>query len=269
MIIFKSINKLNKCIENIDNIGFVPTMGSIHNGHSSLIKKSKKICKKTLVSIFVNPKQFNNKKDFINYPRNTKRDIRILRKLNVDYVLLPTYSDIYGAKENRLIKIPKINKILCAKYRPGHFEGVLRVMNQYLIKLNVQKIFLGEKDYQQLKIISNFVRKRFNVKVIPCKTIRYKNTFALSSRNKLLIKDDLYKLREIFLILKSFKLRLRKNFKYRYKISNIKNLIYKKGVKLEYLELRNKHTLSKNYKKSNFRIFISYYYKKIRFIDNI
>ena len=107
MIIFKSINKLNKCIENIDNIGFVPTMGSIHNGHSSLIKKSKKICKKTLVSIFVNPKQFNNKKDFINYPRNTKKDIRILRKLKVDYVLLPKYSDIYGAKENRLIKIPK------------------------------------------------------------------------------------------------------------------------------------------------------------------
>ena len=134
MIIFKSINKLNKYLENIDNIGFVPTMGSIHNGHSSLIKKSKKICKKTLVSIFVNPKQYNNKKDFINYPRNTKRDIRILRKLNVDYVLLPTYLDIYGAKENRLIKIPKINKILCAKYRPGHFEGVLQVINQYLIK---------------------------------------------------------------------------------------------------------------------------------------
>ena len=115
----------------------------------------------------------------------------------------------------------------------------------------------------------DFVKKRFNVKVIPCKTIRYKNTFALSSRNKLLIKDDLYKLREIFLILKSFKLRLRKNFKYRYKISDIKNLIYKMGVKLEYLELRDEHTLSKNCKKSNFRIFISYYYKKIRFIDNI
>ena len=73
MIIFKSINKLNKYLENIDNIGFVPTMGSIHYGHSSLIKKSKKKCKKTLVSIFVNPKQFNNRKDFINYPRNTKK----------------------------------------------------------------------------------------------------------------------------------------------------------------------------------------------------
>ena len=126
MIIFKSINKLNKYLENIDNIGFVPTMGSIHYGHGSLIKKSKKICKKTLVSIYVNPKQFNNKKDFISYPRNIKKDIRILRKLKVDYVILPKYSDIYGAKENRLIKIPKINKILCAKYRPGHFEGVYR-----------------------------------------------------------------------------------------------------------------------------------------------
>ena len=269
MIIFKSINKLNKYLENIDNIGFVPTMGSIHSGHGSLIKKSKKICKKTLVSIFVNPKQFNNKKDFINYPRNIKKDIRILRKLKVDYVLLPKYSDIYGAQENRLIKIPKINKILCAKYRPGHFEGVLRVINQYLIKLKVQKIFLGEKDYQQLKIISNFVRKKFNVKIVACKTIRHKNTFALSSRNQLLIKKDLYKLSEIFLILKSFKLRLKKNFKYKYEISAVKNLICKMGVKLEYLELRDKHTLSKNCNKSNFKIFISYYYKKIRFIDNI
>ena len=269
MIIFKSINKLNKYIENIDNIGFVPTMGSIHNGHSSLIKKSKKICKKTLVSIFVNPKQFNNKKDFINYPRNIKKDIRILRKLKVDYVLLPKYSDIYGAKENRLIKIPKINKILCAKYRPGHFEGVLKVINQYLIKIKIQKIFLGEKDYQQLKIISNFVRKRFDVKIVACKTIRHKNTFALSSRNQLLIKEDLYKLSQIFLILKSFKLRLKKNFNYKYEISNVKNLICKIGVKLEYLELRDKHTLSKNCNKSNFKIFISYYYKKIRFIDNV
>ena len=269
MIIFKSINKLNKYIENIDNIGFVPTMGSIHNGHSSLIKKSKKTCKKTLVSIFVNPKQFNNKKDFISYPRNTKKDIRVLRKLKVDYVLLPKYSDIYGAKDNRLVKIPKVNKILCAKYRPGHFEGVLRVINQYLIKLKIQKIFLGEKDYQQLKIISNFVKKRFNVKIVACKTIRYKNTFALSSRNQLLIKNDLYKLREIFLILKSFKLRLKKDFKYKYKISDVKNLIWKMGVKLEYLELRDKNTLSKNCNKSNFKIFISYYYKKIRFIDNV
>ena len=269
MIIFKSINKLNKYTENIDNIGFVPTMGSIHNGHCSLIKKSKKICKKTLVSIFVNPKQFNNKKDFINYPRNTKKDIRILKKLKVDYVLLPKYSDVYGNKENRSIKIPRINKILCAKYRPGHFEGVLRVINQYLIKLNVTKIFLGEKDYQQLKIISNYVRKRFDIKIVACKTIRHKNTFPLSSRNQLLIKKDLNKLSEIFKILKSFKLRLKKNFKFKNKILDIKNLISKMGVKLEYLELRDKHTLSKNCNKSNFKIFISYYYKNIRFIDNI
>ncbi len=269
MIIFKSINKLNKYTENIDNIGFVPTMGSIHNGHGSLIKKSKKICKKTLVSIYVNPKQFNNKKDFINYPRNINKDIRILKKLKVDYVLLPKYSDVYGNKENRSIKIPRINKILCAKYRPGHFEGVLRVINQYLIKLNVTKIFLGEKDYQQLKIISNYVRKRFDIKIVACKTIRHKNTFPLSSRNQLLIKKDLYKLSEIFKILKSFKLRLKKNFKFKNKILDIKNLISKMGVKLEYLELRDKHTLSKNCNKSNFKIFISYYYKNIRFIDNI
>ena len=269
MIIFKSINKLNKSLEKIDNIGFVPTMGSIHKGHTSLIKKSKKICKKTLVSIFVNPKQFNNKKDFINYPRNIKKDIKILRKQKVDYLLLPKYSDLYTNNKDKFIKIPKIDKILCAKYRPGHFEGVLRVINQFLVKISIQKIFLGEKDYQQLKIIENFVKKRFNIKIIACKTIRYKNTFALSSRNHLLIKKDLYKLSKIVLILKSFKLKLKKNFKYRHKIPTIKKLICKNGIKLEYLELRNKHTLKRKCNKSNFRIFISYYFKNIRFIDNI
>ena len=87
---------------------------------------------------------------------------------------MPKYSDIYGAQENRLIKIPKINKILCAKYRPGHFEGVLRVINQYLIKLNVQNFFWRKRLSTTQKIISNFVRKKFNVKISPCKTIRYK-----------------------------------------------------------------------------------------------
>ena len=102
MIIFKSINKLNKTLENTDNTGFVPTMGSIHKGHLSLIDKSIKICKKTLVSIYVNPKQFNNKKDFTNYPRNIKKDLKLLKQSNVDYVLLPKYSDIFNNKKKEI-----------------------------------------------------------------------------------------------------------------------------------------------------------------------
>ena len=104
MIIFKSINKLNKEVNFKANVGFVPTMGSLHNGHISLIKSSKKICKKTLVSIFINPTQFNNVNDLRNYPRNLKKDITILKKLNVDFLLIPKKIEIYKKK-----KIKKLN----------------------------------------------------------------------------------------------------------------------------------------------------------------
>ncbi len=132
MIIFKSINKLNKEVNFKANIGFVPTMGALHSGHISLIKLSKSKCKKTLVSIFVNPSQFNKSSDYKKYPRKLSRDIKILKNLKVDYLLIPKISEIYKNKKNMKIKITKKDKILCAKYRPGHFEGVLAVIQQFL-----------------------------------------------------------------------------------------------------------------------------------------
>ena len=143
MIIFKSINTLNKEVNFKANIGFVPTMGALHKGHISLIKSSKKICKKTLVSIFINPSQFNKAHDFKKYPKNLKKDIAILKKLKVDYLLAPKVKEIYRNKKNSKIKLKKKDKIMCALYRPGHFEGVLAVINQFLINLKVRYIFLG------------------------------------------------------------------------------------------------------------------------------
>ena len=107
MIIFKSINRLNKEVNFKANIGFVPTMGALHKGHISLIKSSKKICKKTLVSIFINPSQFNKANDFKNYPKNLKKDIAILKKLKVDYLLTPKVKEIYRNKKNSKIKLKK------------------------------------------------------------------------------------------------------------------------------------------------------------------
>ena len=146
MIIFKSINKLNKEVNFKANIGFVPTMGSLHKGHISLIKLSKKNCEKTLVSIFINPLQFNKKNDLKKYPRNLKKDIKILKKLNVDYLLKPNVKEIYKSKKNTKIKLKKNNIIMCALHRPGHFEGVLAVINQFLQKFKPKNIFFGEKD---------------------------------------------------------------------------------------------------------------------------
>ena len=175
MIIFKSINKLNKKVNFKANVGFVPTMGALHKGHISLIKESKKKCNKTLVSIFINPSQFNNKKDLINYPKNLYKDIKVLKKIKIDYLLIPKISEIYKNKKNMKIKLDKKDKILCAKYRPGHFEGVLAVINQFLLKIKPKFIFLGEKDFQQIFLIKKFIRNRFKTKIKQCKTVRFIN----------------------------------------------------------------------------------------------
>ena len=121
MKIFKSKHKLQKEIKNINNISFVPTMGALHKGHEGLIKKSVRESKKTIVSIFVNPKQFNEKKDFINYPRNLKKDLKVLKRLNVDFVYIPTLKDIFSFRPKNKIFLDKFSKKLCGKSRRGHF----------------------------------------------------------------------------------------------------------------------------------------------------
>ena len=143
MKIIKNILDLNKAIKNFKNFGFVPTMGGIHQGHISLIKKSQKSCQKTIVSIFINPTQFNNKIDYKKYPKNISRDINILKRIKVDYLFVPKVEEIYK-KKNKKIKLHKKDKILCAKYRKGHFEGVLNVMNRLMKIIKAKRIFMGE-----------------------------------------------------------------------------------------------------------------------------
>ena len=141
MKIILNNNILRKTLRPFDDIGFVPTMGGIHKGHVSLIKKSIKLNKKTIVSIFVNPKQFNNIKDFKSYPSNIKNDLSILKKIkNLDFIYIPQFKDIYENKKQSQIKIKKKDKILCAKYRKGHFEGVLDVMNRLTKLIKPKKI---------------------------------------------------------------------------------------------------------------------------------
>ncbi len=221
MIIFKSINKLNKEVNFKANIGFVPTMGSLHKGHISLIKSSKRICNKTLVSIFINPTQFNKKRDLKNYPRNLKKDVNILKRLKVDYVLTPNVNEIYRDKKNAKIKLSKNDKIMCALYRPGHFEGVLAVINQFLQKFRPKHIFLGEKDYQQLLLIKKFIKNRFKTNIFSCSTIRDKNKVALSSRNILLNSNDIKKSSFIANLLLKYKSKIKKKISHKKKIKDI------------------------------------------------
>ena len=236
-------------------------------GHISLIKRSKKECKKTIVSIFVNPAQFNNKNDYIKYPRNIKKDLSILRKLKVNFVFLPKKREIYNSF--RKIKIPKKDKILCAKYRKGHFEGVIGIMDRFTEIIKPNKIFMGEKDFQQLFMVRNYLRKKYHSKIISCETIRDKDKLPLSSRNLHLDNKDLQTARLISNNLSNFKKQIIKEKNIRHAISLIKKKINNfKNVKVEYLDLRNKFTLKKSSQVKNSKIFLAYYIKKIRLIDN-
>ena len=267
MKILLNNHDLNEALNNVSNLGFVPTMGSLHQGHISLIKRSKKECKKTIVSIFVNPTQFNNKKDYIRYPRNKNRDLSILKKLKVNYVFLPNQKSIYDYK--RKIKIAKKDRILCAKYRKGHFEGVIDVMSRLTKMIKPKKIFMGEKDFQQLYLVRNYLKKRNNTKIIPCKTVRDNHKLALSSRNLHLNKESLDTARFISNDLSKFKKNLNKNRNIQ-KLINQKKREYNnlKNTNVEYLELRNKLNLKKSFQTKNSKIFIAYFIKKIRLIDN-
>ena len=269
MKIITSIFDLNKEIKNYKNIGFVPTMGGIHEGHISLIKASQNKKKKTIVSIFVNPTQFNKKDDFKKYPRNIQNDIAILKKLNVEYLFTPNAKDMYQFKAKKF-NLKKKDKILCAKFRVGHFEGVLNVMNRLLTIIKSKDLYMGEKDYQQLYLIKKYLSKKFKLRVNSCPTIRINNKIALSTRNKLLKKRSFEKASEIVLFLKKIKYKSKLDgSKLAFNLPNYKKELEKKyKIKIEYLEFRDEKNLKLNNFKNKYRLFVAYKIDNVRLIDN-
>ena len=261
---------LFKTLRPFNDIGFVPTMGGIHEGHISLIKKSIKYSKKTIVSIFINPKQFNNKNDFKSYPSNIKKDLKILKKIKkIDYVYIPKFKDIYKNNNRPKIKINKSDKILCAKFRKGHFEGVLDVMDKLTNLIKPKKIFMGKKDYQQLYLVKNFIENKYKSNVIGCKTIRNKNKLALSSRNFLFNKNELIEVQEISKKFLNLKKEVKKHKNINKFLTQSKKKYEKKfKIKIEYLENRCVKNLKISNKYLGSNIFLSYYFKGVRLIDN-
>ncbi len=197
MQIIKNKLELNKQIKELKSkgksIGFAPTMGFLHEGHVTLFKESKANTDITVTSIFVNPAQFNDPKDYEKYPRNTEVDLAKCKEAGVDIVYLPEVEDIYpGGKIPDLdMKIPHLMKSLCATTRPGHFEGVLLVIANLFHTVEPDVAFFGLKDYQQFLIIKEFARATgFNSKVVGVETIREPDGLAMSSRNARLSKED-------------------------------------------------------------------------------
>ena len=269
MKIFLNKKRLIEFINKEKNLGFVPTMGAIHLGHISLIKRSIYECNKTLVSIFINKPQFNKKSDFIKYPRSLKEDIKILKKLKVDYLFIPNYKQMYPDGINKKIKVSAFSNQLCGRDRPGHFKAVIDIIDRFIKIIKPNKIYLGKKDFQQFKIVQHFFKnEKINVKIIGCKTIREKKGIPYSSRNLLLTKNNTNIASKVYRLIKRNKNYIIKNKTF---LKKIKNQILNLDIeKLEYLKLIDVNKIIKPFKKKkNYRIFIAYYLGSVRLIDNI
>ncbi|MFP6809092.1 MAG: pantoate--beta-alanine ligase [Pseudomonadales bacterium] len=167
------------------SLGFVPTMGALHAGHESLVERSIEQCDVTVVSIYVNPTQFNNADDLKNYPDTLTADVQTLESLGVDYLFLPSYDEIYPDKFRYKVEESEIARHLCGAHRDGHFEGVLTVVMKLLNIVRPAVAFFGEKDYQQYLLIKGMAEAFFmDVDIVSCPTVRERDGLALSSRNK-------------------------------------------------------------------------------------
>lgn len=208
------------------SIGFVPTMGALHEGHLSLMRKSISDNDITIVSSFVNPTQFNDKSDFEKYPVTFEEDLQKLNELKVNYLFYPNSEDIYHDNYRCSVEEKELSRKLCGAYREGHFEGVLSVVMKLLNIIKPQRAYFGEKDYQQYLLVKGMVDAFFmEVEIVPCPIIREDSGLAMSSRNSRLTKDERIKAALFNSLLKS-----------RQNVEEIATKLEEEGFKVDYIE---------------------------------
>jgi pantoate--beta-alanine ligase len=190
----------------LTNIAFVPTMGNLHEGHLTLIQEAFKKSKHVVVSIFINPLQFNSNEDFKKYPRTLEEDLAMLKKIGVPFVFVPSESEMLDPLQTVEIHLPQIAYDLCGKFRPGHFEGVAAIVNKLFNVVQPEMAFFGKKDFQQLFLIRELVRQLDSpIKILAVDTVRHEDGLARSSRNSLLNVEDRKKAPQLFMTLNSMK----------------------------------------------------------------
>ena len=250
-------------------IGFVPTMGALHEGHLALVKKCKSESELSIVSIFVNPTQFNDNKDLEKYPNTIKADLKFLEKMEVDIVFIPKFEDLYQNEQKLAVNIAEIEQKMEGSKRPGHFDGVIRVLSIFFNLIKPNYAYFGEKDYQQVLVVQQLINQHFpTISLIKCPTIRERNGLAKSSRNKLLSESAFNRSGEIYSTLKWIKENI---------TAQSINSILDDGVRklserfeVEYLELRNENNLEETSNSlENSRLFVAVQIESIRLIDNI
>ena len=269
MKIFKSVEKFISSKLQVQS--FVPTMGNLHQGHLSLITEAKKKSGNICVSLYVNENQFTNKKDFDLYPITLDSDIKNLKKIGIDYLLIPEKKDIENFSRPFDVKLePKeITEDLCGKYRPGHFLAVIDIVHRFFQIVKPKNILLGRKDYQQITAISELIKiYNYNIDIISSDTVRNKNGLALSSRNNLLSKEEMKTANEIYRSLLLSKQMYNNNVSLNEIIAKIYKVFEKSEIKLEYFSIRDLKTLQHR-NDSDLIALIAVYLGDIRLIDNI
>ena len=280
MIIFKKAKDLEQYLETTrqadQNIGFVPTMGALHEGHISLLKISARENQVTVCSIFVNPAQFNDPKDFEKYPSTLKQDIEKLESNGCDILFLPPVVEIYpaGITEKKPYELGYLEKILEGEFRPGHFQGVCRAVEKLLSIVMPHQLYLGQKDFQQCMIIGKLVQlmgieNSVNLRI--CPIVREKDGLAMSSRNMRLNSEQRAKAPALYKTLIFLKENLNKG-----SLTDLKNeaslMLKKKGIKPDYVEIADARTLKPINEwdaRTNIVGLVAAYINDLRLIDNI
>lgn len=281
MLVFNKVEDIQNHIQflkgNEKTIGFVPTMGALHEGHLSLIRRSKTECGITVASIFVNPTQFNDKKDFEKYPRMNEEDSLMLEKSGCDILFLPDVEEMYQNPrlEVQPFEIGYLNTILEGAKRPGHYAGVATIVEKLFLSVLPDKVYMGLKDFQQVKVIEKLVRdKNLQIEIIGCPTLREANGLAMSSRNMRL--SDLGKERagDIYWALCFIKENRNTLTPKEILETSISKFLAKDYWDFEYLELRNAYDLSEvdmtKWKDDvNYVVLYAGWLEGVRLIDNL
>ena len=277
MRIVRTIKQLRQILDELrrkgKKIGFVPTMGYFHEGHLSLMRQAKKECDICVVSIYVNPKQFGPKEGLKSYPRDIKRDAKIIQKENVDILFIPSDNDVYPNCYLTYIDVERISAALCGKYRPGHFKGVATVVAKLLNIVRPDMMFLGQKDAQQVVVISRMVADlNFPVSIRVVPTAREKDGLAMSSRNIHLSAQDRAQAPVLYKALKNAADRVQTGERLASKIlGSIQRMItdHSSG-KIQYVACVDADTLeSLKILKGRVLIALGVYFGKTRLIDNV
>lgn len=279
MEIFYEIKPLRKRLETLrkqgKTIGFVATMGALHEGHISLVDVSNRDNDITVVSVFVNPTQFNNPDDLAKYPRDLQADTQLLEQNEADILFAPSVPEMYPEDDHRQFELGSVAEVMEGKYRPGHFNGVCQIVSKLLTIIDPDNAYFGQKDFQQIAVIREMVRKYmrdFKGKIVSCPIKREADGLALSSRNQLLTDEQ----RKSALLISKTLFKAKEQYDNGATTASLIDFIKKQiatdaNLCLEYVEIADRDTLLTitSEKPQNAVICITVYDGKVRLIDNI